>query len=96
MKQLFATSLLWTLKDVSGKSLPIIIDTPLARFDRGHQQNLLTRYYPHAGNQVILLATDSELDREKYNILKPHILEEYCLNNPDGEHTSPEKKSMYS
>lgn len=95
MKQLFATSLLWTLKDVSGKSLPVIIDTPLARFDRGHQQNLLTRYYPHAGNQVILLPTDSELNREKYNILKPHILEEYCLNNPDGEHTRPEKKSMY-
>ena len=72
MKQLFATSLLWTLKDVSGQFLPVIIDTPLARFDRGHQQSLLTRYYPHAGNQVILLPTDSELDREKYNILKPH------------------------
>ncbi|MBC2695339.1 MAG: DNA sulfur modification protein DndD [Desulfobacteraceae bacterium] len=96
MKQLFATSLLWTLKDVSGKSLPVIIDTPLARFDRGHQQNLLTHYYPHAGDQVILLPTDSELDKEKYNILKPHILEEYRLNNPDGEHTSPERKSMYS
>jgi len=96
MKQLAATALLWTLKEVSGKSVPIVIDTPLARIDRGHQENLLRRYYPQAGEQVILLPTDSELDREKYAILKPYILQEYCLENPDGEHTRPVKAAMYT
>ncbi|HRD50336.1 MAG: AAA family ATPase [Candidatus Competibacter sp.] len=40
MKQLIATALLWALKDVSGRSVPVVIDTPLARIDREHQFNL--------------------------------------------------------
>jgi DNA sulfur modification protein DndD len=96
MKQLVATALLWALKEVSGKTVPLIIDTPLARIDRVHQQNLLTRYYPNAGEQVIiLLPTDSELDREKYQVLLPHIYKEYRLENPDGENTHAVAVAMY-
>jgi DNA sulfur modification protein DndD len=87
MKQLMATSLLWALKEVSGKNVPLVIDTPLARIDRGHQANLLTRYYPFAGEQVIVLPTDSELDERKYALLAPHVYREYRLENPDGDDT---------
>ncbi len=87
MKQLVAQALLWGLKDVSGKEAPVVVDTPLARFDRGHQENLISRYYPHAGAQVIVLPTDAELDREKYALLRPHVYREYCLDNPDGDST---------
>jgi DNA sulfur modification protein DndD len=87
MKQLMATSLLWALKEVSGKNVPLVIDTPLARIDRGHQDNLLTRYYPFAGEQVIVLPTDSELDERKYALLAPHVYREYRLDNPDGDDT---------
>jgi DNA sulfur modification protein DndD len=87
MKQLMATSLLWALKEVSGKKVPLVIDTPLARIDRGHQENLLTRYYPFAGDQVIVLPTDSELDARKYALLAPHVYREYRLENPDGDDT---------
>lgn len=87
MKQLAATALLWGLKDASGRLLPVIIDTPLGRIDRGHQDNLLTRYYPHAGKQVILLPTDSELDDRKRSLLARHIYLEYRLENPSGEET---------
>lgn len=95
MKQIAATALLWSLKEVSGKSVPVIIDTPLARFDREHQENLLRHYYPNAGEQVIILPTDSELDREKYEILKPHILQEFVLSNPGGERSTVTERSMY-
>lgn len=87
MKQLVAQALLWGLKDVSGKEAPVVVDTPLARFDRGHQENLITRYYPHAGTQVIVLPTDAELDREKFALLQPHVYREYCLENPNGDST---------
>jgi len=87
MKQLVAQSLLWGLKDVSGKEAPVVVDTPLARIDRQHQENIITRYFPKAGSQVIVLPTDSELDREKYELLKPHVYREYRLENPSGDNT---------
>lgn len=87
MKQLAATALLWALKDACGRQLPVIIDTPLGRIDKQHQDNLLTRYYPKAAKQVILLPTDSELDERKHRLLEPYIYREFHLYNPDGENT---------
>lgn len=95
MKQLVATALLWGLKEVSNKAVPLVIDTPIARIDRAHQGNLLTRYYPQAGEQVIILPTDAELDAEKYALLVPHIYREYRLDNPNGDDTKALEGSMY-
>lgn len=95
MKQLVAQSLLWGLKDVSGKEAPVVVDTPLARIDRQHQENLITRYFPKAGPQVIVLPTDSELDRDKYALLKPHVYREYRLVNPSGDSTRIEEGGYY-
>lgn len=89
MKQLVATALLWALREVSGTSAPVVIDTPLARIDRENQLNLITRYYPNAAEQVILLPTDSELDKEKFALLAPRIYRQYRLDNPSGESTLP-------
>ena len=85
MKQLAATALLWALKEVSGKQVPLIIDTPLARIDLGNQRNLLTKYYPAASQQVIILPTDSEIDPDKHALIAPHIYREYRLENPAGQ-----------
>lgn len=87
MRQLAVTALLWALKDVSGRSLPIIVDTPLARIDKTNQHNLLEAYYPHAAEQVIILATDSEIDRSKFDLLREHVGVQFRLENPDGQST---------
>ncbi len=92
MKQLSATAMLWGLKEVSGRDLPIIIDTPMGRIDRQHQDNLLQKYYPHIGRQVILLPTDSELDERKHALLQPYIYREYHLSNKTGKETLIERK----
>lgn len=95
MKQLMATALLWALKDVSEKQIPVIVDTPLARIDREHQENLLKLYYPNVGKQVIILPTNSELDLVKYNTIAPYIYKEFKLDNPEGDQTRIEEISMY-
>jgi DNA sulfur modification protein DndD len=95
MKQLVAQALLWGLKDVSRREAPVVIDTPLARIDRGHQENLLRRYYPSAGRQVIVLPTDSELDRDKYALLKPGVYREYRLLNEEGDSTRVEQGGYF-
>lgn len=90
MKQLAAQALLWGLKDLADQDCPVVIDTPLARIDAMHQRHLITDYYPAAGRQIIVLPTDSELDREKYALLKPHVIHEIRLSNPTGECTRVE------
>ena len=95
IRQLIATALLWALKDVSKKTVPLVIDTPLGRIDKEHQENLLKYYYPSVGKQVIILPTDSELNVEKYNLLQPYICQEFQLENIDGESTKYIEKPMY-
>jgi DNA sulfur modification protein DndD len=95
MKQLVAQALLWSLKEVAHRSAPVIIDTPLARIDRQHQEQLLRYYYPAVSQQVIILPTDSELDATKYALLKPCVYREYRLENLDGESTRVIEAPMY-
>ncbi len=81
-KQLLAIALLWGLARVSGRQLPIAIDTPLGRLDSSHRTNLIERYFPSASQQVILLSTDTEIGkievaklREQDAIAREYILE---------------------
>ncbi len=72
-KEVFAVSLLWGLAQTSELKLPIIIDTPLSRLDSTHRDNIVNNYFPNAGEQVIILSTDTEIDNNYYRSLKPHL-----------------------
>lgn len=84
-KQLYAVALLWALRLVSGRTVPIIIDTPLGRLDSEHRQRIVQRYLPRASHQVIILSTDTEIDRERYADLEPLIARSYRLVYHRGE-----------
>ncbi len=83
IKQLAATGLLWAMKDSAGYDMPVVIDTPLARIDRNNQTNLLCNYYPKLSHQVLVLPTDSEIDRNKLERLRPNIWKQYTVKNED-------------
>ncbi len=80
-KQLLAIALLWGLARVSGRQLPIAIDTPLGRLDSSHRSNLIERYFPAASEQVILLSTDTEIAETEVAKLREQgaITREYTL-----------------
>lgn len=78
-KQIYAISVLWALARVSGRPLPMIIDTPLARLDREHRTLLGQKYFPNASHQVIILSTDSEIDREFIPLFEGSIARTYEL-----------------
>lgn len=89
-RQLLAVSLLWGLAQASGQPLPVVIDTPLGRLDGMHRGHLISRYFPHASHQVILLSTDQEIDHEAWVALYPHIGHAYRLEYDDKGHTTAE------
>ena len=79
-KQLFAISVLWGLSRAASQQLPTIIDTPMARLDGEHRQRLLTEYFPAASHQVIILSTDTEVDKDGFQAIQPSIARAYHLN----------------
>lgn len=80
-KQLLAIAFLWGLARVSGRKLPVAIDTPLGRLDSSHRQNLVERYFPAASHQVMLLSTDTEISKVELEQLRQQdaIAREYLL-----------------
>lgn len=86
-KQIYAIALLWGLSKVSGRPLPMIIDTPLGRLDSVHRQNLIERYLPAASHQVIVLSTDTEVDRPYYQSLQSKISHAIHLVNHEDKWT---------
>ena len=92
-KQLLAIAFLWGLARVSGRNLPLAIDTPLGRLDSSHRNNLVERYFPTASHQVILLSTDTEIGEKEVSILREQeaISQEYLLKyNPNTRQTTIE------
>tara|TARA_Y100001934_G_C12378043_1_gene790423 strand:+ start:290 stop:2299 length:2010 start_codon:yes stop_codon:yes gene_type:complete len=89
-KQLFAISVLWALAKSSGRPLPVIIDTPLGRLDSDHRINLVKHYFPNAAHQVIVLSTDTEVDKDLFKALKPSVSHCYHLQyNMKETRTAP-------
>lgn len=86
-KQLLAIAFLWGLARVSGRHLPVAIDTPLGRLDSSHRNNLIERYFPSASHQVILLSTDTEIGKTEVENLRKQdaIAREYRLNYNSGD-----------
>ncbi len=60
-RQMLAISILWGLGRASGKDIPVVIDTPMARLDSSHRYNYVKEYLPKASRQVIVLSTDEEV-----------------------------------
>ena len=79
-QQMFAISMIWALKQLSGRPYPVVIDTPLGRLDSGHRDNLINHYFPNVSHQVILFSTDTEVDRSYFEELQPFISHSYHLD----------------
>lgn len=79
-KQIYAIAMLWALAKTSGRKLPVIIDTPLARLDSEHRANIIGRYLPEVSHQVIVLSTDTEVDIEVVASLDKHVSHSYLLD----------------
>ena len=98
-RQLYALSLIKALRQVSGRIMPLAVDTPLARLDDLHRHRFLHDYVPRASNQVLLFATNAEVDEGTLEELRPRLARSYRLHyDPDTEETvvSSPPESLFS
>lgn len=93
-KQIYAISILEALGRTSGRKLPVIIDTPLGRLDSHHRDKLVENYFPTASHQVVILSTDTEIDRNYISLIQDDIARTYeiCF---DGTTKSSTLKEGY-
>ena len=95
-RQILAISILWSLSELSKTSIPVIIDTPLGRLDSKHRNQLITKYFPEAGPQTIILSTDEEIIGNYYQTFKPYIGKQYlCSENKKEPGTGIIKKGYF-
>lgn len=78
-KQIYAIAILEALARTSGRKLPVIIDTPLGRLDSQHRAKLVKHYFSQVSHQVIILSTDTEIDKLFYSLLGPEISHAFHL-----------------
>lgn len=79
-KQLMVIALLWALAICSKKKLPVIIDTPAVSNGFKSQDVAYYNILPQASDQTIILSTDSEIDAQYYDLMKPNIGDEFITH----------------
>jgi DNA sulfur modification protein DndD len=84
-RQIFATSLLWALADISGRPLPFMVDTPLGRLDQPHREKMVQNFFPEASHQVMVFSTDTEIDDGHYETLRDEVARSYHLDYDQTE-----------
>lgn len=84
-RQIFILALYWAIIQISGKHIPFVIDTPYARIDANHREEISSKFFPNISSQVVILSTDEEITRDYYEIIKPYISKEYLLRNDQSE-----------
>ena len=94
-RQMLAMATLWGLARTSGRPLPFMIDTPLARLDAEHRANLVERFFPVASHQIILFSTDTEIGPDEYASLHPHIAGSYTIQYDTGNRQTSVKTGYF-
>lgn len=77
--QMVWISMLWALAKTSGRPLPFVIDTPLARLDAEHRANLTTGFFPLASHQILLFSTNTEIGSDEYAKLYEYVSRSYII-----------------
>ena len=94
-KQLMVIAILWALALCSKKKLPVIIDTPLSRMDSQHRTSIISTYFPNASDQTIILSTDTEIDKNYYEMMKNSVGDEFTLVYSEETKSTSIKKGYF-
>jgi DNA sulfur modification protein DndD len=85
-RQLIALSLIGALKQAAVRGGPVVLDSPLARLDLEHRENVLNSWVPELGSQAILLVQSGELTEDHARtIMGNRIGQAYRIIRPNND-----------
>ncbi|MGX1769501.1 AAA family ATPase [Dietzia sp. NPDC055343] len=91
-RQLIALSLIGALKRAAVRGGPVVLDSPLARLDLEHRENVLNNWIPDLGSQAILLVQSGELTIEQSQaIMGNRVGQAYRIFRPNS---NPEEAAI--
>ncbi len=80
-KQIFVMALYQALSGLNKINVPYIIDTPFARIDKEHRENILEHFFKQLKGQIIILSTDEEIVSTYMNVVSDVISNTFVLNH---------------
>lgn len=80
-KQIFIMALYQALSRLNKINVPYIIDTPFARIDKDHRNNILEHFFKKLKGQVIILSTDEEIVGKYYQAIDVVVSDKYLLKH---------------
>lgn len=94
-KQIYILCLYWALLKASDIEIPFIIDTPYARIDETHRNNITSEYFSTISDQVIILSTNTEIDEKSYKDIKPRLNGKYLIEYDDINRKTIQTKGYF-
>lgn len=94
-KQIYILCLYWALLKSSDIEIPFIIDTPYARIDETHRNNITSEYLSTISDQVIILSTNTEIDEKAYREIKPKLNGEYLIEYDDKNRKTIQREGYF-
>lgn len=90
-RQIYILSILFGIISMSRNKVPLVFDTLLGRLDHTHKTHIVNSFIKECGEQVIILATDTEIDEQYFELLKPMLSKYYKIDydsiNKNVSHT---------
>lgn len=86
-KQVFIMALYQALIGLSTHEVPFVIDTPFARIDTEHRENISEHFFSKLKGQIFVLSTNEEINEKHMAILQNKINRTFILENADNKKT---------
>lgn len=87
-KQIFIMALYHSLVKLCNHEVPFVIDTPFARIDTEHRQNISKHFFSKLNGQVFILSTNEEINSKHVELMREKIAVTYMLENTDNTRTT--------
>ena len=94
-KQVFVMSLYWAIMNQSSNEIPFIIDTPFARIDADHRDNITKYFFTQLKGQLFVLSTDEEIDQHHLSSMEDQIAELYTLEYDEEKKRTKVRRNSY-
>ena len=94
-KQIFIMALYHSLVRLCNHEVPFVIDTPFARIDTEHRQNISKHFFSKLNGQVFILSTNEEINSKHVGIMKDKIAVTYMLENSDNTRTTISRNAYF-